>query len=201
MEELFESFFDFLYDSIIIPALHLIDTFLNLLISPLSGYPPLIQILVVAVFGALLSRILSNKFKAGRKKELNKEFQEKISSLKYTKYVGDNKLRRIVRKGINQSADETYEKIILDKFFETGISYFLPLFFFLIWLEYSLFTPETLISLTGSPYAYVRGSEVKLSAAWVYLYSYNIILAGLCVIKLIVRFVSGMRKTLRQKSK
>ena len=201
MEELFESFFDFLYDSIIIPALHLIDTFLNLLISPLSGYPPLIQILVVAVFGALLSRILSNKFKAGRKKELNKEFQEKISSLKYTKYVGDNKLRRIVRKGINQSADETYEKIILDKFFETGISYFLPLFFFLIWLEYSLFMPENLISLTGSPYAYVRGSEVKLSAAWVYLYSYNIILAGFWIIESIVRFVSGTRKTLRQKSK
>ena len=194
MEELFESFFDFLYDSIIIPVLHLIDAFLNLLISPLSSYSPLIRILVVAIFGALLSRILANKFKAGREKELNKEFQEKISSLKYTKDVRDNKLRKIVRKGIKQSADETYEKIILDRFFETGVSYFLPLFFFLIWLEYSLFMPENLVSLTGSPYAYVRGSNVKLSAASVYLYSYNIILAGLWIIELIVRFVSDIMK-------
>jgi len=52
-----------------------------------------------------------------------------------------------------------------------------------------LFTPENLKSLTGSPYAWVTAGGLKLSAAHVYLYSFNIVLFGLWFVEAAVRFV------------
>jgi len=193
----FDAFFDWLYNNLVGPLLHGVAALLSLLISPLSGYPPRTQIAAVALFGAVLSKILSKRFKAKREQVLQQEFKEKISSLEYTKYVENDELERVVRKGINESADEVYEKIILDKFFEMGISYFFPLFFFLIWLQYSLFTPEKLKVLTGSPYAWVTASGLKLSAAYVYLFLYNIFIFAFWFMELVVRVVS---KRLKSKS-
>ncbi len=191
----FDPFFDWLYNNLVAPLLHGVAALLGLLISPLSGYPPHTQIAVVALFGAVLSKIFSKRFKAKREQVLQQEFKEKISSLGYTKYVGNDEIERVVRKGINESADEVYEKIILDKFFEIGISYVLPLFFFLIWLQYDLFTPEKLKALTGSPYAWVTASGLKLSAAYVYLFLYNILLLAFWLMELAVRVVSKRLKS------
>jgi len=44
--------------------LHGIDLFLSLLVSPISSYTPCTQIIIVSVFGALLSRILARTFRA-----------------------------------------------------------------------------------------------------------------------------------------
>ncbi|MBW1740528.1 MAG: hypothetical protein JRJ42_05245 [Deltaproteobacteria bacterium] len=196
----FNAFFDLLYNNLLAPFLYWIAAFLNLLISPLSAYPPRTQIIVVSVFGAIVSRILAKRFRAKQEKRLLQEFKERLSTLEYTKYIEDDKLRRGFRKGINESADEVYEKIILDKFFEMGISYLFPLFFFLIWLQYSLFTPENLKSLTGSPYVWVTDSGLKLSAAWVYLYFYNILLFGLWILEVIVRVVLKWPKVKKRNS-
>ena len=83
---------------------------------------------------------------------------------------------------------------MLYQFFEMGISYFLPLFFFLIWLEYSLFTPERLEDLTGSPYAWVTDSGLRLSAAYVYLFSFNIFLTVFWLLEGAIRFILKRRK-------
>lgn len=196
--DLVNVFFDMLYSGLVSPALCWIDNLFRFLISPMSAFAPHTQIIAVSVFGAILSRVLSKRFKTKREKQLRKEFKENISSLEYTKYVDDKILGKAIRKGINEGADKIYEKILLDKFSEIGISYFFPLFFFLIWLEYSLFTPENLKLLIGSPYVWVTASGVKLSAAWVYLYSYNIILFGLWILGWMIRLLSKGLKTSRQ---
>ncbi len=108
--------------------------------------------------------------------------------------MDDKNLEKVIRKGINRSADAIYEKIVLDKFFEMGISYFFPLFFFLIWLQYSLFTPERLEDLTGSPYAWVTDSGLRLSSAYVYLFSFNIILSVFWLLEGTIRFTLRRRK-------
>lgn len=196
--DLVNVFFDMLYSWLVIPVLYWIDTSLRFLISPVSNFTPRTQIVAVSVFGAIISRVLAKKFKAKREKKLQQEFKENISSLKYTKHVDDKTLGKVIRKGINEEADKIYEKILLDKFSEIGISYFFPLFSLLIWLEYSLFTPENLSLLIGSSYAWVTASGLKFSAAWVYLYSYNIILFGLWVLESVSRLVSKNLKASRQ---
>jgi hypothetical protein len=195
--DVFNVFFDLLYSWLVIPVLYWVDTSLRFLISPVSNFTPRTQIIVVSVFGAIISRVLARRFRAKREKQLQEEFKENISSLKYTKHVDDKTLGKVIRKGINEEADKIYEKILLDKFSEMGISYFFPLFSLLIWLEYSLFTPENLKLLIGSSYAWVTASGLKFSAAWVYLYSYNIILFGLWILGGMIRPIIKSLKTTR----
>jgi hypothetical protein len=164
----------------------------------MKAFTPRTQIIAVSVLGAVLSKILSKRFKARREKQLRQQFKEKVSNLEYTNYLNDKLLRKAVTRGINEEADKIYEKILLDKFSEIGISYFFPLFSFLIWLECSLFTPGNLTLLIGSSYAWVTASGLKLSAAWVYLYSYNIILFCVWVLEWMIRFFSKGLKTSRQ---
>ena len=194
INELFYDLFEAIYNNLFEPLFHGIGLFLSLLVSPINSYTPCTQIIIVSVFGALLSRILAKTFRAKREKVLHEQFKEKISTLKHTKNVDDKNLEKVIRKGINRSADAIYEKIVLDKFFEMGISYFFPLFFFLIWLQYSLFTPERLEDLTGSPYAWVTDSGLRLSSAYVYLFSFNIILSVFWLLEGTIRFTLRRRK-------
>ncbi len=188
LNNLFDIFFEILYNNFILPLLHGIAAFLNFLIRPLSTYSPCVQIAIVAVIAAVISRLIAKRFTSKREKKLCNEFRKKLSTLKYTESVENKKLEKIVRKGIHQEADEIYEKILLDKFIDMGISYFFPLFFFLIWLEYSLFTPENLKSLTGSPYALETASGLKLSAAYVYIYFFNVFLFLFWLMEVAIRF-------------
>lgn len=194
INELLYDLFEAIYNNLFEPLFHGIGLFLSLLVSPINSYTPCTQIIIVSVFGALLSRILAKTFRAKREKVLQEQFKKKISTLKHTKNVEDKNLEKIIRKGVSQSADAIYEKIVLDKFFEMGISYFFPLFFFLIWLQYSLFTPERLEDLTGSPYAWVTDSGVRLSSAYVYLFSFNIILSVFWLLEGTIRFTLRRRK-------
>jgi len=194
INELFYDLFEAIYNNLFEPLFHGIGLFLSLLVSPINSYTPCTQIIIVSVFGALLSRILAKTFRAKREKVLHEQFKEKISTLKHTKNVDDKNLEKVIRKGINRSADAIYEKIVLDKFFEMGLSYFFPLFFFLIWLQYSLFTPERLEDLTGSPYAWVTDSGLRLSSAYVYLFSFNIILSVFWLLEGTIRFTLRRRK-------
>lgn len=187
--DLIERFFDLLYNSLVEPAVHGIGFLLNAAMRPIDFLSPFYQIMAVAVIAAVLSRLLGRRFSSRREKRLHKQFKEKLASLKHTADVGDKKLERILRKGVSQSADEVYENIIMDKFFEMGVSYFFPMFFFIIWLEYDRFSPEALKALTGSPFAWVSGSGLGISAAYVFLYLFNIFLLSFWLVELAVRFV------------
>jgi hypothetical protein len=177
--DLFDTFFYTFYDNLAVPVLHWLSLALGLLLLPVSTFSPAAQIIFISFLGALLSRFLARRFKNKREKTLQAKFKKKLSALKYTDSVEDPKLKKVVRHGIHQDADKVYETIILDKFIEMGITYFLPLFFFLIWLEYGVFTPQQLKMLTGSPWAWQTSSGINFSAAFLYLYSYNIVLLAL----------------------
>ena len=183
---------------LISPSLGGIAFALNFLSIPMEGLSPRIQIIIVAFVGAVISRLLARAFSQKREQELGERFKEKLGNLKYTDTVEDRHLKKALKKGVQQSADDVYETIILDKFFEMGVTYFLPLFFFLIWLNYDRFSPEKLTLLTGSPYAWVTDSGLNLSAAYVYLYFFNIFLIVLWLTQMIVRL---MLKKLRKKTR
>ncbi len=185
--DLIDSFFYGLYDHLVVPVLHWLSLALGLLLLPVSTFSPAVQILYVSILGALVSRLLARRFKTKHEKALQAQFKEKLSALKYTGAVEDPKLEKVVRHGIHQDADKVYETIILDKFVEMGITYFFPLFFFLIWLEYGVFTPQQLKILTGSPWAWQTASGIHFSAAYLYLYGYNIALLALWLASLLYR--------------
>ena len=174
INDILESLSDTLWVTIVLPILHGIDRCLEVLFSPLASLSPLYQIMAAASLGAVASRILSRRYRSRRERQLQQEFDAKLAVIKETKGIKDEKVERVLRKGLQDAADETYEKLILDRFIEMGISYSIPLFFLLIWLEYSRFTPQKLESLTGSPYAWVTASGLNLSAAYTYFFFFNI---------------------------
>ena len=192
-------FFDSVYQILVLPLVYAIADLLNLLISPLSSYSPQIQIIVVAVFAGFLARFIDIRFKSKREEKLMQDFKDEIAKLKYTDDIKDKTLKMIFKKGINEAADEAYGYLIIDKLFDMGISYFFPLFFFLIWIEYSLFPPETLKALTGSKYAWVTKSGIELTAAWFFLYCFNFVFFTLWIIEAIYKFISKRLKPKKQK--
>jgi len=198
--DILNTLFDPLYEHLIVPCLLALSALLKMLISPLGSLEPRTQIVIVALLGAILSRILANRFRSKREKKLAIEFKEKMANLKYAHDIQDKKLRAVVKKGMSQDADKVYENILLDKFFEMGISYFLPLFSLLIWLEYDYFTAENLKAATGSPYAWVTESGLQLSAAWLYLYAYNIFALAFWFVEFVVRFAARRIRTKAKKT-
>ena len=176
INDFLDSLSDTLWVTIVLPILHGIDMCLGVLFSPLASLAPLYQIMAAAVLGAVVSRILSRRYRSRRERQLQQEFDDKLAVIKEAKGLRNAKVQRVLRKGLQDEADETYEKLILDRFIEMGISYSIPLFSLLIWLEYSRFTPQKLESLTGSPYAWVTAGGLNLSAAYVYFFFFNMFL-------------------------
>lgn len=195
---LFDTFFYGLYYNLVEPLLGWISRALGLLLLPVSTFSPAVQILFISLLGALTSRLLTRRFKAKHEKALQAKFKQKLSNLKYTASVKNRKLEKVVRHGIHQDADKVYETIILDKFVEMGITYFFPLLFFLIWLEYSAFTPQRLQALTSSQWAWQTASGLKLSAAFLYLYGYNFILLALWIVGMVFRLIRKRATTTPQ---
>ncbi len=197
--ELINNFFDLVYDGVVLPCVHFISFILNVIFLPVSSLTPKYQVFIIALVGALVSRFLGKYFKIEREKRLEKEFKSKLEMLGHTRSLEDEKLEKVVRSGIHNAADEVYEKIITDKFFEMGVTYFFPLFFFLIWLQYDRFTPLKLMNETGQAYVWVTASGLNISAAYLYLFAFNIFLFLLWMIEIILRLSFGKRKNKSEK--
>ncbi len=192
--ELINNFFDLIYDGVVLPCVHFISFILNAIFLPVSSLAPKYQVIVIALVGALISRSLGKYFKIEREKRLTKDFKSKLEMLGHTRALEDEKLEKVVRSGIHSAADEVYEKIITDKFFEMGVTYLFPLFFFLIWLQYDRFAPEKLMAETGQAYVWVTGSGLNISAAYLYLFAFNIFLFLFWIVEIVLRLCFGKRK-------
>lgn len=184
--EISDKLFDGIYHGLIDPLLAGISFLLNFTFSPLAFLSPVIQVCLIAVIAAFISILLARRFRSKREKTLREDFKNRLASLKTASSIADKSVKKIVRRGINQQADTIYEKIILDKFSEIGVSYFFPMFFFLIWIEYDLFTPEKLELLTGSSFILITESGTQVSAAYLFiwffsgfLFTYYLLSAGL----------------------
>lgn len=184
-----ERFFDILYGFFCTFVLHGIDNLLNILIYPIESSHPALQITVVAIVGAGISRMIGSRFYPQQKNALHLRMKTRLLSLRDADAIEDGVLKSAVRKGIHDDADRIYEHIIIDKMTEMGVAYFLPLFFFLIWLEYSRFTPEKLNLLTGSVHAWTAFGGVGFSAATLYVYIFNLSLICFWLLTRIVGYV------------
>jgi|GEM_PF-3841763 len=137
--DLINLFFDFVLYKFIIPIINIIDNFMKFIFSPFINAGDMIFLFTVSFVCALVSTCLSFYFKEKKTKEYDKELKEKISSLKYLDDIEEKKLKQSLKRGINDSADKAYENMLIEKFFNSGITYFFPMFFFLIWIDYSVF--------------------------------------------------------------
>lgn len=189
--EVTDSLFDGIYHILIDPLLAGISFLLNLVFSPLAFFPPVIQVCFIAVVAAAVSILLSRRFRSKREKILQEDFKNRLASLETTSAIADKSVKKIVRRGINQQADTIYEKIILDKFSEMGISYFFPMFFFLIWIEYDLFSPEKLELLTGSSFILVTESGTQVSAAYLFIWFFSGLLLTFYLLSAGLRFMAN----------
>lgn len=132
------AFLDIILYKIITPFILFIDRLLSSVFSPALNTNHYIFIILVALLASLISLILSVVFKEKNSETMNMDLKDKISSLKYLSEIEDKTLKRAIKQGVNESADRVYENMIAEKFFNSCITYFLPMCFFLIWLEYSI---------------------------------------------------------------
>lgn len=142
LEDLINGFLDFILYRLIIPLILMLDKILRFLFSDIIDSGPFVVVLTTSVCAGGISLLLSLYFRDKNSKKLDKKFREKVSSLKLADELDDRNLRINLKKGINDKADEIYENILMDRFFNFGITYLFPMFFFLIWLDYSLFPLE-----------------------------------------------------------
>lgn len=176
LTDLLDIFFDYLLYEAVMPFLNVISFVLDGLILPLKGLSPAMQISAVAVVAVIISILLEKKVKNPSGKKLQKQLNEKIKSLKYTKELNDPEKELILRKGINDSADIIYEELVIDRFYSLGITYFFPMMFFLIWLDYSHFSSDKLVAMTGNPFVVKLSSGLTLDTAFYYICSFNLLL-------------------------
>ena len=192
--DIIEKFFDVIFYNLVMPVIHGIEILLYWFFFPVSSFSPHSQIFIIALAGAVISRILSVKFSSKREERRKKLFKARLETLKHTHALDDKKLEKVIRKGIHQAADDVYEKIIIDKFFEMGVTYFLPLFFFLIWIDSVRFTPAILLARTGIEYAWVSSSGANISGAYLYIFYFNTILFLIWFIEFLVRKVRKRKR-------
>ncbi|MGM0417246.1 MAG: hypothetical protein ACQEQS_00845 [Thermodesulfobacteriota bacterium] len=134
----------------------------------------MVFLFTVSFVCALVSTCLSFYFKEKKTKEYDKELKEKISSLKYLDDIEEKKLKQSLKKGINDSADKAYENILIEKFFNAGITYFFPMFFFLIWIDYSVFDQN---------FKTIGFFHYKIPASIMFIILFNLILVLIFFIK------------------
>jgi hypothetical protein len=174
------------------PLIKLTDFFLNRLFAPVTVFSPVLQITIIAGLAVIISLILENKFSNAKTDALEADLNEKIKSLKYTRDIKDPQTKHVIRKGINNSADLIYEELLINKFFNLGMSYFFPMMFFLIWIEYSFMTQEKLILLTGKAPVIQLYSGIPISTAFYYIGCFNFGLISYKILKYILLHMNGI---------
>jgi hypothetical protein len=136
-------FMDNFYLNLVYPLIIIFDNFLKILFSPFLNQDRFLMVFSVSFAASIISYILSIFFNEKNTKNHLIEFKEKIKSLKYLEEISDKKIRHELKKNINQNADRIYENILIEKFYNFGITYLFPMFLFLIWLEYSVYPLES----------------------------------------------------------
>lgn len=174
MEDLFNNFFDFLLYSFVIPCVGIIDQGFKILFSPVLGKSSFLIVLIVSIAASLLSFLSGFLFRDKKSDKLNKDFKERISSLKHADKIDDPSTRKGIKKGINTQADEIYENLMMEKFFNLGLTYFIPMFIFLIWLEYSVFPEKTVVDLNFIPG--LNGFSLGVSLMFLIMFNLNLII-------------------------
>jgi hypothetical protein len=164
---------EWIFGGLVIPLMKCLASLISLCFAPVSGLSPAWQICVAALLGALLSMVLTRMRKGGAVTEAEGRFKERLAAKRSVREIDDKAVRSAVYKGLDQDADEAYEHVMLDTFFEMGVTYLFPMFLFLLWVEYYAVSPDQLAVLTGRPGLVLPGISQTIGAGALYLYLYN----------------------------
>ncbi|MCG8471014.1 MAG: hypothetical protein MI742_04055 [Desulfobacterales bacterium] len=193
INDLFDLAAEWIFGGVVIPIMKAVAAFISLCFTPVSSLSPSLQVTLAAFLGALLSMGLTRLRLDKGSKKAEKRFKERLEAKKSAGDIDDKTLRTAVYKGLDQEADEAYEHLMLDKFFELGITYLFPMFLFLLWIEYYAFSPEQLKILTGIDGLKLPGISQPIGAGALYLYLYNFILITTALLRWGVRRARARR--------
>ena len=193
LSEILDIVTQWLLGGVVIPFMEGLASLMSLCFLPVSGLSPAVQVGVAALLGALLSILLTHLRKGRLATESEGRFKERLGARKNAGEIDDKALRSAVYKGLDQEADEAYEALMLDTFFEFGMTYLFPMFLFLIWVEYHAFSPDRLEMLTGMRGLLLPGISQAIGAGTLYLYLYNGVLMSVSLGRW------GMKKVRRRK--
>ena len=167
---------EWVFGGVVIPLMKGLASLISLCFTPVSMLSPAWQVCVAALLGALLSMLLMWVRNGAGASEAEGRFKERLAAKRSARVIDDKAVRRVVCKGLDQEADDAYEHLMLDKFFEMGITYLFPMFLFLLWIEYHAFSPDKLELLTGSTGLLIPGIPQAIGAGALYLYLFNFVL-------------------------
>lgn len=173
LSDLLDLAAEWIFGGVVIPLMKALASFISLCFLPVSGLSPAWQVGVAALVGALLSMGLTRMRKKGASTWAEGRFKERLAAKQRAREIDDNTVRSAVCKGLESEADEAYEHLMLDRFFELGITYLFPMFLFLLWIEYHAFSPDQLEALTGTRGIAFSGISQPIGAGALYLYLYN----------------------------
>jgi len=163
------------------------------LLKPLDllGIPVPWQVLVVAMFTALLSMLLRRLARVDEKeKEFKKLFSTKKEKQKDIDAIADWKTRDMFYRTTDNDIDEDFNTYLAQRFARHSAVYLLPIFLSLFWLE-TVFTNEELAARLGSSYPIplpANGYGVEgLSVTFIFLAGY---ILSLIVLFRARRFIS-----------
>jgi len=193
LSDMFDLAADWLFGGVVIPLMKVLAKLISFCFTPVSGFSPVVQVCVAALFGALLSILLTRLRKGREATDAEGRFKERLAAKRSAREIDDKAVRSAVYKGLEREADEAYEHLMLDKFFEMGITYLFPMFLFLLWVEYHAFSPDQLEVLTGSRGLVLPGISQVIGAGALYLYLYNVTLITTALGRWGVRKVIGNR--------
>lgn len=178
--------FDGLYYGIIEPFFIFLARVLEvILLEPLNYFqvPVILQIMLLAMFTALISFAIRHKLKVDmHTRQFRKEFIAKREKQKNIDMLGDWKSRDTMYRFTDKELDEDFNVHLAHRYSQFVMSYLLPLFLVLAWLN-SVFSAEKLTLLHGTPFVVSLGINSPgiqgLSVTFVFLVSYSIsLLAG-----------------------
>ncbi len=149
------GFLDWLYGGVVAPLFSWLGWVLQVvLLGPLSaaGLPLWFQVVVVGGVVAALSGLIRHGLGVEEKERLFQvEFARRRGCQEAFKRVTDWRLQQLLYRASDQELDELYNQFVARKFAYFGLTYLVPIFLALFWLDH-LYPRDELMARYGSPF-------------------------------------------------
>ncbi len=114
--------------------------------------PPAVQVMVVAALTAALSSGVRRLLGSAKKDEaFRRRFAARKAEQQDLQLISDWKSRETFAKAIDDDIDLDFNTYLAERFARYGLTYLLPIFFTLFWLDHALGTAAASIVLPSNP--------------------------------------------------
>ncbi len=132
--------FDWILARVIIPFFSFCSNLLNLfLIKPFDiiGCPLAIKVASAAIFTALVSILIRKMLKVDEKElAFQRAFLERKKAQEYIEKIDDWKKQKVLYDASDEDLDERFNEYMAQRFARYGLTYLLPVFLMLFWLDH-----------------------------------------------------------------